>query len=33
MTRTGGDAIGFKQVFLSRNPLAGDVAPAILPDD
>ncbi|WP_323715708.1 hypothetical protein [Paracoccus aminovorans] len=32
MTRTGGDAMGFKQVFLSREPLAGDVAPAILAD-
>lgn len=30
MTRTGGDATGFKQVFLSREPLAGDVVPAIL---
>ena len=32
MTRTGGDAAGMKQVFVSREPLAGDVAPIILAD-
>ena len=32
LSRTGGDAMGFRQAYVAREPLASDVAPIILAD-